>query len=184
MRHHRNRHHSRRRRAGFRGWGDLGRGRFFGPGEVRLALLSLLSEGPRHGYELMKQLEGRSGGVYRASAGTVYPTLQQLEDEGLATSEPREGKRVYELTDTGRSELEQETEAVERIWRRAESWGEWEHAASPEAWEVARPAMRLVKSALRAVARSDGSSERIEQVRALLDSTRRELDRLAKSSRP
>jgi DNA-binding PadR family transcriptional regulator len=184
MHHHRHWRRHRRSRGGFRGWGDLGRGRFFGPGEVRLALLSLLSEGPRHGYELMKELEGRSGGVYRASAGTVYPTLQQLEDEGLATSEPREGKRVYELTDAGRRELEQETEAVERIWRRAEAWGEWEHAGSPEAWEVARPAMRLVKSALRAVARSGGSSERIEQVRTLLDSTRRELDRLAESSRP
>lgn len=184
MHHHRHWRRHRRSRGGFQGWGDLGRGRFFGPGEVRLALLSLLSEGPRHGYELMKELEGRSGGVYRASAGTVYPTLQQLEDEGLARSEPHEGKRVYELTDAGRSEIEQETEAVERIWRRAEAWGEWEHASAPEAWEVARPAMRLVKSALRAVARSGGSSERIEKVRALLDATRRELDSLADSSRP
>ena len=115
MHHHRHWRRHRRGRSGFRGWGDLGRGRFFGPGEVRLALLSLLSEGPRHGYELMKELESRSGGIYRASAGTVYPTLQQLEDEGLATSEPREGKRVYQLTDAGQRELEQETEAVERI---------------------------------------------------------------------
>lgn len=181
--HHRHLRHRRRGRGGSRGWGDLGRGRFFGPGEVRLALLSLLSEGPHHGYELMKELEGRSGGVYRASAGTVYPTLQQLEDEGLARSEPREGKRVYELTDAGRRELGGEAEAVERIWRRAEAWGEWEYAAAPEAWEVARPAMRLVKAALRAAARSGGSAERVEEVRALLDSTRRELERLAEGPR-
>jgi DNA-binding PadR family transcriptional regulator len=88
-------------------WHDLGmmglRARFFGPGEVRLALLSLMSETPMHGYELMKRLEERSGGVYRASAGTVYPTLQQLEDEGLVTSESREGKRVYSLTEAGRA---------------------------------------------------------------------------------
>jgi hypothetical protein len=74
-------------------------GRFFGPGEVRLALLSLLREGPKHGYELMKALEGRSGGVYRASAGAVYPALQQLADEGMVTSEQAEGKRTYKLTE-------------------------------------------------------------------------------------
>ena len=93
--------HHRRARRRRHPW----RGRFCGPGEVRLALLGLLAEGPRHGYELMGQLEERSGGVYRASAGTVYPTLQQLEDEGLATSETVEGRRVYR-----RAELE-------RTWR-------------------------------------------------------------------
>ena len=53
---------------------------------MRLAILSLLADGPRHGYELMKLLQERSGGVYRASAGTIYPTLQQLEDEGLVVA--------------------------------------------------------------------------------------------------
>jgi DNA-binding PadR family transcriptional regulator len=181
--HHRrhSRHHRRRGRGRFGGFGELGRGRFFGPGEVRLALLSLLSEGPRHGYELMKELESRSGGVYRASAGTVYPTLQQLEDEGLARSEPREGKRVYELTEAGQREVEAEAETVDRIWRRADAWGEWEYAAAPEAWEVAGPAMRVVKAALRAVARSGGSAERVDEVRGVLDSTRQELERMAES---
>jgi DNA-binding PadR family transcriptional regulator len=82
-------------RRGFRGgfgWGDPGhhgggpwgfRRRFFEPGEVRIALLSLLKDGPKHGYELMKELEARSGGMYKASAGSVYPNLQLLEDEGL-----------------------------------------------------------------------------------------------------
>jgi hypothetical protein len=103
-RHHRpHRHHHRhgRHRHGFDAWSAswAGGGRFFGPGEVRLALLSLLSGGPKHGYDLMKRLEARSGGMYKASAGTVYPTLQQLEDEGLVVSEAKEGKRVYQLTD-------------------------------------------------------------------------------------
>ena len=57
------------------------RGRFFETGEVRLAMLSLLSEGAKHGYQLMKELEERSGGTYKASAGTIYPTLQQMEDD-------------------------------------------------------------------------------------------------------
>ena len=72
-----------------------------GLGELRLALLALLHEGPKHGYELMKELESRSGGIYRASAGSVYPTLQQLEDEGLARSKSSDGKRIYQLTDDG-----------------------------------------------------------------------------------
>jgi len=64
-------------------------GRFFGFGEARLAILSLLKEGPKHGYQLIKELEQRSGGLYRASAGTVYPTLQQLEDEKLLAQQNR-----------------------------------------------------------------------------------------------
>lgn len=64
-----------------------GASRFFAPGEVRLAILSLVAERPCHGYYLMKLLAERSGGVYRASAGAIYPTLQELEDEGLVTAD-------------------------------------------------------------------------------------------------
>src|SRR5579862_3167539 len=67
--------------------------RFFDTGEVRLAILSLLEAGPKHGYQLMKELQERAGGVYRASAGTVYPTLQLLEDEGMIVSERKDGRR-------------------------------------------------------------------------------------------
>jgi len=86
------------------------RSRFFGPGEVRLALLSLIAETPKHGYELMRQLEERSGGIYNASAGTVYPTLQQLEDEGLISSDSKEGKRVTRSPRPGSEELKREDE--------------------------------------------------------------------------
>src|SRR5215467_12820508 len=94
--------------------------RFFESGEVRIAILSLLSEGPKHGYQLMKEMKERSGGVYQASAGSIYPTLQQLEDEGLIESETKDGKRVYKLTPAGRKELESDPESVRRIWERAE----------------------------------------------------------------
>src|SRR5262250_1772908 len=94
------------------GWG--GRARFFESGEVRLALLSLLNEGPKHGYQLMKELEERSGGLYRASAGSVYPTLQQLEDEGLISCELISGRRTFQLTDLGRAELDKDPDAVRR----------------------------------------------------------------------
>jgi DNA-binding PadR family transcriptional regulator len=167
----------RHRRDAFGPFGA--RGRFFGPGEVRIALLSLLADTPRHGYELMKELEARSGGVYQASAGTVYPTLQQLEDEGLVASGERDGKRVYRLSAAGRRELEAQAESVAKIWRRAEAWGGWRHAASPDAWVLVRPAMELLKSAARAAAAGDADPRRLEKLRAILERAAREIEALA-----
>lgn len=73
-------------------------------GDIRTAVLAVLGEEPGHGYDIMSRLEAKSGGVWRPSAGSVYPTLQQLEDEGLVTSAERDGKRVYTVTDAGRAE--------------------------------------------------------------------------------
>jgi len=156
-----------------------GSGRFFGPGEVRLALLSMLAEKPLHGYELMKQLEERSGGVYRASAGTIYPTLQQLEDEGMVASDLRDSKKTYTLTDAGRRELDDRREAVERIWRRARRWEDWRSAFNPDAAEIRGPAERLVKAAFRAVAGELATHQRLERVREILLRALHELDNLA-----
>src|SRR5438445_13537185 len=75
-------------------------------GDVRTAVLAVLAEGPGHGYEVIQALEEKSGGRWRPSPGSVYPTLQQLEDESLVRSDEREGKRVYEITDEGRVEAE------------------------------------------------------------------------------
>ena len=161
-------------------WGGRGGrwSRFFGPGEVRLALLSSLKDGPKHGYELMKELESRSGSMYRASAGAVYPALQQLEDEGLVTSAQLEGKRKYQLTDAGKQELERESETVQRIWRRAEQWGLWAPWMGPEAAEVARPAAEVLKTALRVATRGSGDAACISKIREILERTRKELEAL------
>jgi len=116
----------------------------------------------------MKKLEERAGGFYRASAGTVYPTLQLLEDEGLIASESHEGKRVYRLTDAGRRELERLDEEVRHIWRRARRWSDWRGMFDPDAAEIRGPAERLVKAAFRAVA--EGFDEaRIARVRQILE---------------
>ena len=156
------------RRANWHGFGFMaGPGRFFGSGEVRLALLSLLADEPMHGYELMKRVEERSGGIYRASAGTIYPTLQQLEDEGLIVSDSVNGKRVYKLTEAGRRELTERDEAVRQIWRRARRWEDWRGAFDPDAAEIRGPAERLVKAAFRAVA-GEQAAQRIERVREIL----------------
>ena len=152
----------------------FGRGaRFFESGEVRLAILSLLAEGPKHGYQLMKEMAERSGGVYKASAGSVYPTLQQLEDEELIESEQQGGKRIYRLTEAGRKELERDPDAVRRIWERAEECEDWgQFFASDSAWVF--PAIGQVVKASVSAARRAGP----ERVRAILERTRRQLEEL------
>jgi DNA-binding PadR family transcriptional regulator len=100
-----------RRMRGFGGpgGGPRGRGRGRGRarrGDVRLAVLRLLAEEPRNGYQLMQAIEERSGGSWRPSPGSMYPTLSQLEDEGLIRSAQAEGSREFEITDTGREHLE------------------------------------------------------------------------------
>lgn len=85
----------------FGGRGGFGRGRAR-RGDVRAAILALLSERPMHGYEMIQQLEERSEGMWRPSPGSVYPTLSLLEDEGLVEHEEGQGKRSFRLTDAGR----------------------------------------------------------------------------------
>src|ERR1700735_4256535 len=88
-------------RAGGRGWGDRRRMR---RGDVRGEVLSALVDGPAHGYEVIRRLEERSGGRWRPSPGSIYPTLQMLEDAGLVRASEQDGRRTYTLTDDGRSE--------------------------------------------------------------------------------
>jgi DNA-binding PadR family transcriptional regulator len=79
-------------------------------GDIRTALLAALSEGPGHGYDVMQTLEEKTGGAWRPSPGSVYPTLQLLEDEGLVRSSEREGKRIFEITEAGRTEVDRRIE--------------------------------------------------------------------------
>jgi DNA-binding PadR family transcriptional regulator len=100
---HSGRHGGGSTRGGFGGGGRGGRGRFFGPGDLRLVLLALIEEKPRHGYELIKDLEAKFGGAYAPSPGSVYPTLTLLEELGHVRSTATEGtKRLVEITDEGR----------------------------------------------------------------------------------
>ncbi|ROT32271.1 PadR family transcriptional regulator [Micromonospora sp. HM5-17] len=77
----------------------------FGHGQLRLYLLRLLEDGPKHGYELIRLLEERFRGLYAPSAGTIYPRLQRMESEGLVTHQATGGRKIYQITDLGRQEL-------------------------------------------------------------------------------
>jgi DNA-binding PadR family transcriptional regulator len=105
---------------GPRGRGWHGRAaRFFEQGDLKYVILRLLEEKPRHGYEIIKDLESRFGGSYAPSPGTVYPTLTMLEDLGYARVVPEEGgKKIYEITDEGRQHLAEHSTTVDDIFER------------------------------------------------------------------
>lgn len=87
----------------------------FSHGDLRLYLLSLLDEGPRHGYDIIQALSDRTGGTYTPSAGTIYPRLAKLEEEGLVTKSVDGRKTVYAITDAGRAEVSARAADLEGI---------------------------------------------------------------------
>ena len=105
-------------------WGGMHRrrakaGRFFEQGDLKYVILRLLDEKPRHGYDIIKDLEERFGGTYAPSPGTVYPTLTMLEDLGFARAREEEsGKKIYEITDEGRRHLAEHSTTVDDIFDR------------------------------------------------------------------
>lgn len=105
---------------------------FFEKGGIKFAILDLLKDRPRHGYDIILEMERRSGGLYSPSPGAVYPTLQALEDQDLVTSNVEEGKKTYTITEAGLAYLEEHQERVRRHRERwVGQWGEW-GAPGPE----------------------------------------------------
>src|SRR5580765_6606203 len=99
--------------------GPFGGGRMFDQGHLKFVILRLLDEKPRHGYEIIKEIEERFGGMYSPSPGTVYPTLTMLEDLGYARAVPEDGgKKIYEITEEGRKYLAEHSTTVDDIFER------------------------------------------------------------------
>jgi DNA-binding PadR family transcriptional regulator len=161
-----------------------GRTRFFGLGEVRLAVLSLIADDPKHGYQLMKELATRLGSLYRASSGTVYPVLKQLENDRLVEYRLEEGRKMYRLTREGRKLLSIERDAVAGIWGRAEEFEDFGQQVGPHSMAVAGPLSELYGTALRAAAWSGGDPDREDRVRAILRNASVSLNALMARSRP
>ncbi len=158
------------RRRGFGGrWRDEPRTR---RGEIKFILLSLLSERPQHGYELIKELENRRGGFRRLSPGSVYPKLQMLEEKGYLTSEQIDDKRVYTITDSGRQLLDEREQQLgsEKVY------GNSTAKESSELIELRRTLTEL-NDAVTHAARS-GNPEQTNQVRDLLVQVKREIYKL------
>jgi DNA-binding PadR family transcriptional regulator len=154
------------------GWGGgpFGRGRKARRGDIRTAALLLLAEEPRNGYQIMQEVEERSDGVWRPSPGSVYPALQQLEDEGLIRSEEIDGRKLYAITDEGRALLERRGE------QEPAPWDQMSGDVSDQAAELAK-LVREVASAFAQVMRT-GSEPQLRRAREVLVSARRELYRI------
>ncbi len=160
-------------------WGRHMRGgAWFGPpwgpgrrarrGDVRTALLALVAEKPMHGYDVIRELEERSGGLWRPSPGSIYPTLQMLEDEGLLTSEEIDGKRVYSITDAGRAELAERRE-------RTGGTPPWEVGEGPgwEGFATFRDSLFQLGAAAMQVARTGTAEQRTRAAEVLAEARKR-----------
>lgn len=116
-------------------------GRFLGHGDLRFVVLALLDEQARHGYELIKALEERTGGAYRPSPGVVYPTLAMLEDEGfIRQAEGEAGRKHFEITPEGKAELERNRAGVDAVFARMD---EASKSAGPGRPRIARAMVNL-----------------------------------------
>jgi DNA-binding PadR family transcriptional regulator len=165
-----------RRSSGAGGRGPTGR--FFGPGELRLAILALIAEQPGHGYQVMSRLADRFNGTYEPSAGSIYPTLQLLEDEGLVRVEPADGRKVYHATEDGRRAVGEQADDIERLWGRAASRSEWGMFREPEAAEIVGPALRLVKAAVKTLAHAHGDPRVVERIQEIFVDARHRIEQL------
>ena len=152
--------HQRGRRRG------RGRRSMANRGDIRAAILALLSEEPMHGYQMIQELTERTNGVWEPSPGSVYPTLQQLADEGLITSSDGDGRKVFSLTDDG-------TAAAAS----AEGPPPWEALAAMSDSISLRQTMQGLGSAARQVAHS-GTPEQVGKAREILDDARKRLYQL------
>lgn len=132
------------------GWGGMGGrfrgGRVFGHGDLKLILLALIAEQPRHGYDLIRTIEEMFDGAYAPSPGAVYPTLTLLEELGHASVQNDEGKKLYSITEEGKAFLADNKEAVDTVMSRMEQTAKmFARAAAPMAL---REAMHNLKRAL------------------------------------
>jgi DNA-binding PadR family transcriptional regulator len=135
-------------------------------GEIRTALLTLLAEEPRNGYQLMQTIEERSRGMWRPSPGSVYPTLAQLEDEGLIRSIEQDGTKLFELTDQGREYVEQHATSTP-------PWEEGEEFDGRSIPEIASLIVQIGKAAWQVA--HEGDERQVERARQTLAETRRAL---------
>ena len=145
-------------------------------GDVRAAALLLLEDQPRNGYQLMQEIEERSGGVWRPSPGSVYPALSQLEDEGLVRSEEGAGRRAFALTDEGRTYVEENRDALGFPWE--EAGGD-----VPQGLLELRSLMMQLGMAVMQVAQA-GDEAQTAEARKVLEEARRALYRILAGDQP
>lgn len=146
------------------------RGRRTSRGDIRAAVLALLAEQPRHGYEIIQEIAERSGGAWRPSPGSVYPTISQLEDEGLALVEKTDGRRVVSLTEAGTAWVAEHQAELDAVWEQVDA------EADTEAGELWEQLGQLHAAAQQVMAA--GSPEQVTAATAALTEARKTIYRL------
>ncbi|MCA1652863.1 MAG: PadR family transcriptional regulator [Sphingomicrobium sp.] len=168
------------RGRGRHGWGGddrpRGRRRMFGSGELRLVLLKLIADEPRHGYDLIRAIEERTGGQYAPSPGVVYPTLTMLQDMGLIEEQAAEGSRkAFSATDEGRAHLEQSREEAEALFERLDEARPEERHGGPN---VGRAIGNLMAALRNRVAHDGFDDALVHEITAILDEAAQRIERL------
>lgn len=155
-------------------WGSIAGSRWHGDhrakrGNTAPIILRLLLEKPMYGYEIISRLEGKSFGMWRPSAGSIYPNLQMLEEQELIASKEEKGKKVYHLTEKGKAEAAQAEETARVPWeekaKHAKKFIELKHLLFENLWIIKELAM-------------EDSDEKMESVKKILEDTKKKLDDL------
>jgi DNA-binding PadR family transcriptional regulator len=145
--------------------------RLFGKGDLKYVILDLLKDKPSHGYEIIRALEERSHGFYSPSAGSVYPTLQLLEDMGYVTSTEQDGKKVYAITDEGKRFLTERKENIDKI--KEHMRGFWTPENREEIREIVGEIRSLGRSLRGNVSRLD--HQKLERIKEVVAKARKDI---------
>lgn len=154
------------------GWGRGGRGRMLGHGDLRLLLLAMIGEKPRHGYDLIRAIEEKFAGAYAPSPGAVYPLLTMLEEQDLIRSTPEGTKKLYTITPEGEAHLKENDAAVQGILARVDlAASAYSSQSAPEevweAWKTLKQAMNMP--------RGPWSKAEMDRIRTILLQAAREI---------
>ena len=156
--------------------GPRSRRRMFGGGELRLLLLKLIADEPRHGYQLIKAIEELTGGDYAPSPGIVYPTLSMLEDEGFVSeTHSPDSKRTFDATDEGRAYLAENQEEADRLIERLAAMNQAKTEQRPEIGRAIGNMMHALKNR---VSRDGWNDDLLKDVVDILDDAAKKIERL------
>lgn len=143
----------------------------FQKGDLKYVILGLLRDSPRHGYDIIRELEERSRGLYKPSPGVIYPTLQMLEEMGYATSSEQEGKKVYTITDAGKQFLDEKDRSGDMKERIKSRWGFKNMARMAAVMKEYHELERLLGEVVRQM-----DVEKAERIREVLAKAYEEID--------
>jgi DNA-binding PadR family transcriptional regulator len=146
--------------------------RMFEKGDLKYVILDLLNDKPRHGYEIIRELERRFHGFYSPSAGSVYPTLQLLEDMGYLKSAEQDGKKIYTITEEGKRFLDERGETISKIKDNLHNW--WGTANRDDLRETAREFRGIAHKIRSKLYRLD--SEKLSKIRGIITKTGNDIE--------